>query len=78
MGANSRARLPAMTVLPLPRRPANDDNPETCWYCRACDCAAFMLVELDGVTTIECVSCRTDVTAIIAPTLSVGIDLCQR
>lgn len=67
-----------MNVLRLPPRIANDNGEEHCWNCRACDCYAFMLVDNDGVTTIECASCRRDVTAIIAPTLSVGIDLCQQ
>lgn len=65
-------------ILALPRRVANDNGEECCRYCRACDCYAFLLVENEGITTIECASCRIDVTAEVAPTLPVGIDLCQR
>lgn len=65
-------------ILALPRRVANDNAPETCWYCRDCDCSAFLLVDNDGTTTIECASCRVDVTPYILPTIAIGIDLCQR
>lgn len=62
----------------FPRRIANDNDPDSYWYCRECDCHAFLLVSsADGGTTIHCASCNRDVTPQISPTLAIGVDLCQ-